>query len=86
MSISLESENTCQNHTYMIAQWFRYLTAELEAGSLIPDCASLTGAGLDNPQGPFQLCNSKVIIISLSFLFQEVCTKNITHIASSILY
>ena len=44
----------------LVAQWFRYLPAEPEAGSLIPHCTSLTGAGLDDLLGPFQLCSSKI--------------------------
>ena len=43
------------------AQWFRCLAAKPEVGSSIPHCASLTGVGLNDPEGPFQLCSSKII-------------------------
>ena len=39
------------------------LAAEAEAESSIPHSASLTGAGLKDPQNSFQLYNSNIIII-----------------------
>ena len=39
------------------------LAVEPEVGSLIPHSASLIETGLDDPEGPFQLCCSKLVVL-----------------------
>lgn len=48
-----------------IVQWFRNLTTEPEVKSLISHCASLKGARLDYPWGPFQLCSIKMMLMRM---------------------
>ena len=45
-----------------IAQWMRFLAVELWFGVQFP-LSFLIGAGLDDPLGLFQLCNSKMMMI-----------------------
>ena len=46
-----------------VAQLYWSLAADPKVGSSISRCASLTGGGLNNPEGPFELCSSKIITI-----------------------